>query len=317
MHASRQALCLGLLLVYFAIVGCERSEQSAAMPSAKGAATAKPTVYVVNYPLQYFAERIAGDAAEIVFPAPTGEDPAYWQPDADTINAYQKADLILLNGASYARWVDHATLPASKVIDTSRAFQDEFIELEGAIKHAHGPEGKHAHTDLAFTTWLDPTLAVQHATAIRDALTRRLPDRAEELSRNFEALESDLESLDAQLAALTADHGDVPLLASHPVYQYFARRYGLNLKSLHWEPGEAPVAEQWEELDNLLVEHPAKWMICEAPPDRKTEEELRDRGLRCMVFHPCANAPGLEDYLQTMQNNIRDLQTGPWSQWRP
>ena len=81
-------------------------------------------MYVVNYPLKYFATRIAGDAAEVVFPAPPDEDPAFWKPDVETIASFQRADLILRNGASYARWADHATLPASKVVDTSTRFRD-------------------------------------------------------------------------------------------------------------------------------------------------------------------------------------------------
>ena len=57
------------------------------------------SVYTVNYPLAYFAERIAGDQARVVFPAPSDVDPAFWQPDRETIRTYQQADLILLNGA--------------------------------------------------------------------------------------------------------------------------------------------------------------------------------------------------------------------------
>ncbi|NJN46252.1 MAG: hypothetical protein HC808_06995 [Candidatus Competibacteraceae bacterium] len=42
------------------------------------AAVAEPlSVYTVNYPLAYFAERIAGEQAEVVFPAPAGRDPAF------------------------------------------------------------------------------------------------------------------------------------------------------------------------------------------------------------------------------------------------
>ena len=35
-------------------------------------------IYVVNYPLQYFAQRIGGDNVDVFFPAPSGVDPAYW-----------------------------------------------------------------------------------------------------------------------------------------------------------------------------------------------------------------------------------------------
>ena len=59
-------------------------------------AAEKMTVYVVNYPLQYLAERIGGEHVKVVFPAPAGIDPAYWMPDVKTISDYQKADLILL-----------------------------------------------------------------------------------------------------------------------------------------------------------------------------------------------------------------------------
>ncbi|MDJ0776875.1 MAG: hypothetical protein QNJ85_03360 [Gammaproteobacteria bacterium] len=43
------------------------------------------TIYTVNYPLQYFSERIAGDHAEVLFPAPGDIDPAFWKSDTATI----------------------------------------------------------------------------------------------------------------------------------------------------------------------------------------------------------------------------------------
>ena len=88
--------------------------------SAGPALAADPlTVYAVNYPLAYFAERIGGEQVEVVFPAPADVDPAYWAPAPEVIADYQKADLILLNGADYAHWVGRTTLPASKMVNTS------------------------------------------------------------------------------------------------------------------------------------------------------------------------------------------------------
>ena len=107
----------------------------------------------MNYPLQYFAERIGGEHVEVSFPAPPDGDPAYWNPDPDSVAAYQQADLILLNGASYAKWVAIVTLPTSKLVDTSKGFRDRYIIIEGAVVHSHGPEGEHSHGETAFTTW--------------------------------------------------------------------------------------------------------------------------------------------------------------------
>ena len=307
MNPIQRTLGTGLLLALSAIVGCKRSEPPSPSPSARATAPAKPTVFVVNYPLQYFAERVAGDAAEIIFPAPPDEDPAYWKPDADTIAAYQKADLILHNGATYAKWVRRITLPRSRMVDTSAGFVDQYIAIEEAVKHAHGPEGEHAHSEVAFTTWLDPTLAQRQVEAIRSALAKLLPDHAPELAKNCEALTNELEVLDTTFREMTKDSSQPALLASHPVYQYFARRYGLDIKSLHWEPDEVPDAKQWAQFDTLVEGHKLQWMLWEAPPNAETVEQLRARGVNCLVFKPCGNVPEDGNYLEIMRENAEEL----------
>ena len=83
----------------------------------------EPLIYVVNYPLQYFAERIGGDWIDVKFPAPRDEDPAFWNPTAEIIGEFQRADLILINGASYAKWIDRTTLPESRIVDTTFAIK--------------------------------------------------------------------------------------------------------------------------------------------------------------------------------------------------
>ena len=128
------------------------------------------TIYVVNYPLQYFAERIGGDQVKVVFPVPADVDPAYWHPNLADISAYQKADLILLNGAGYAKWVNKVSLPRSKMVNTSRQFKDRYITTKEVMTHSHGTEGEHAHESLAFTTWLDLELAARQAKAIASAM---------------------------------------------------------------------------------------------------------------------------------------------------
>ncbi|MHC4992768.1 MAG: metal ABC transporter substrate-binding protein [Planctomycetota bacterium] len=285
--------------------GCERGAATPAAPDETGDQRA---VYTVNYPLAYFAERIGGDAVEVHFPAPPDGDPAFWRPDADAIRAYQKASLILLNGADYAKWVGVAALPPSRLVDTSAAFRDRYIEVEDAVTHSHGPGGEHAHTGLAFTTWLDFSLALEQARAIHEALERLLPDEAEALDARFAALEDDLRDLDTRTRQLASGHGDVPLLMSHPVYQYWARAYGLDTRSVHWEPDVVPDAEAWRELDELLEEHRATLMIWEGEPLEESVRQLAERGVRSVVFDPAGNRPGDGDFLAVMRTNLQALE---------
>jgi zinc transport system substrate-binding protein len=270
--------------------------------------TGKLTVYVVNYPLQYFTQRIGGDAVNVRFPGPADEDPAYWEPDADTVAAYQKADLILLNGATYAKWVARATLPQARIVDTSAAVRDRYVELQEEVVHAHGPEGAHEHTGYAFTTWLDPTIAIEQARAVKDALSRRRPDLAAQFEAAFAALETELTDLDTRLEEIVAGSPGLPLVMSHPVYQYMERRYGLNARSVHWEPDQEPSPAMWDDLRALIREHPARWMIWEGEPAEQTVAALLEAGIDSTVFDPCGSMPEQGDYLEAMDRNVTNLE---------
>ena len=290
-------------------LACSRSESNAGESHSDESGPGSPlVVFTVNYPLAYFAERIGGDAVRVEFPAPTDGDPAFWSPEPETIIAYQSADLILLNGACYAQWVDRASLPASRTVDTGSSRSEQWIAGDD-VAHTHGPGDEHVHRATAFTTWLDLTFAVDQARAITSALSSARPQMSERFEANLHALETELSALDDSWRALVAAHPEQPVLASHPVYQYLAQRTGLSLESLHWEPEELPDDIQWRKLEALHAEQPAKWMLWEGPPLPEVVERLRTIGVECVVFDPCGNTPGNgTDFLAVMHANTRALE---------
>jgi len=268
----------------------------------------RPVVCVVNYPLYYFAERIGGGRVVVELPAPADGDPAFWKPTADQIVRYQEADLILLNGATYAKWVAKASLPSRKLVDTSASFRDRWIATKAATTHSHGPGGQHAHAGTAFTTWIDFAQAAAQARAIRDALVRLAPDHRTRFESGFAALKKDIDDLDARMKRAAKPIGEAPLVASHPVYQYWARRYGLNVKALLWEPETVPDEAAMADLKKRLADHPAKVMIWEGKPASRSVELLAAAGLKSVVFAPCGNRPDTGDWLSTMRENIANLE---------
>jgi zinc transport system substrate-binding protein len=98
-----------------------------------------------------------------------------------------------------------------------------------------------------------------------------------------------------------------PILFSHPVYQYLIRRYGLRAKSLHWEPDQMPSSERWEELNTLLTQHPAQWLVWEAAPSEEIVQRLQKLGIQSVVFDPCANTPPDGDFMDIMHRNVDTL----------
>ena len=283
-------LCLGFTLLVWA-------ESRAAL-----------TVYVVNYPLQYFAERIGAEHVRVAFPAPAGSDPAFWKPDVSVIAAFQAADLIIVNGAAYAKWLKTTSLPKSKIVNTSVGFKADYIETRDTVTHSHGPGGEHSHSGVAFTTWLDMRQAAQQAEAILAALSRLLPKQKSGFAQRYADLERDLLALDQRLDAIASKQRAQPLLASHPVYQYLARRYGLNVQSVLWEPHVMPDAEQWRALQGILQTHAAAWMLWESAPLPATADKLQTLGVRSLVFDPCGNTPAQGDFLRVVQQNVKNLE---------
>jgi zinc transport system substrate-binding protein len=273
----------------------------------EGCAGERLNIYVVNYPLKYFAERIAGEHARVVFPAPADVDPAYWMPDVKTISDYQRADLILLNGANYAKWVNKVSLPRFRMVNTSAGFKGQYIEAAEILTHSHGSEGEHAHEALAFTTWVDFSLAAEQAKAIAKALSRKKPALKNTFKKNYEELKRELLQLDRDIKEVVSKDQPRPLVVSHPVYDYFARGYGLNIISVHWEPDEIPTTEQMLELHSILKDHPAKWMIWEGEPVEESGERLQAVGMQSVVFDPCGNEPDQGDFMSVMRQNVQNL----------
>jgi zinc transport system substrate-binding protein len=267
----------------------------------------KIKIYTSNYPLAYFAMRIAGENADVVFPAPGDVDPVFWQPAPEIIGEYQQADVIFLNGAGYEKWTSFAFLPASRMVDTSRTFSDRYLVNSEATTHSHGPTGDHSHRGVAWTTWLDFDFALLQAAEIRDTLIRKLPGQRDSLESNFHDLESDIRALDAAMLEVSGEGTDLAVLASHPVYQYLARRYGIRIESVFWEPGIDPGEEQWVLLGELAARLGMNKMLWESQPLPATESRLQEMGIRSIVYDPGANVPDTGDWLMVMQSNLENL----------
>lgn len=269
----------------------------------------KPTIAAVNYPLAYFADRLAGDFATIVFEVPPDEDPAFWKPTDEQIARIQQADLILLNGASYAKWVATASLPPNSRVVTSESFETTYLKAEG-VTHAHGKKAEdHSHGGFAFTTWLDLKQAAAQAAAAANAIAREFPDHKEVVMDNLAMLLSDLKDLDRVMASATAMLKGAPVIASHPVYQYWERAYGLVVPSLLWEPEMDLTEEAMADLRKIQDAHPgAAIFIWEGEPLPAHIEKLRSVGLTSVVVSPCANRPSSGDFLSVIKRGITSLQ---------
>lgn len=264
-----------------------------------------PVVIATNYPLYFFTQMMAGNNVDVRFPGIEG-DPAAWTPDGDAVVELQAADLIIINGAGYESWLSFVTLPEDILLDTTVGLAEYFLPMESSV-HQHGPEGEHSHPGTAYTTWLDPLMAIEQARAIEQALSVLAPVHADDFRAGFTQLEARLQELDRLLQQAFAALQDQPVVFSHPVYQYLQNRYGINGHSVHWEPDGEPGVRAWIDFQNLLREHPARLVIWEDQPLPEVRARLEETGIHTIVFRPAGNRPEQGDYFSVMEANLLRL----------
>lgn len=296
----RILLCVSLLLL-------SACKEQINVTSGTATEAGKPVVLTSNYPLYFFASQIAGDAVDIRMPDIDG-DPAMWVPASQDLSLMQNVDLIILNGAAYESWLAFTSIPAGLTVDTTADIQDRLLPIENVTLHQHGPEGEHSHEGTAFTTWLDPNIAIEQARVIARKLSLLVPAQAKGFAERLAGLEEKLSALDQSLESAFLKLDGQPIVFSHPVFQYLQHRYGLNGQSVHWEPDIEPGVKQWVDFQNLLREHQAKLMIWEGQPSQVMIERLQQQGIRSVIFDPVANRPASSDYFGVMKANLVQLE---------
>lgn len=252
-------------------------------------------VVTSTYPLYAWArillKEIPHSSVELL--TPSDQDPSVWTPDSSTLSRYQEASLIVLNGAQFEQWLNRVSLPPSRTLETAEGFREQWLHYPQAVTHQHGPEGEHSHEGIDGHTWLDPLSALEQTQEILNRLKQDLPQYRKLLTANAATLKEQLERLHQQWSNfatdLKASTRPVQIWASHPAYQYLARRYQLPITSFDFSP-EQPITP--EALKALLTQraslatetHLVLWW--EATPTSEVQEALKDLHFSATVLVP-------------------------------
>lgn len=268
----------------------------------------RPIVFAANYPLYYICQRYAGDSIELIWPYSDDEDPAFWEPGESNIREIQAADLLLLNGAGYEKWLEYSFIDPNLIVDCSSLFKENYIISASGASHSHGGGDMHGHGGTAFTLWLDLRFYSLQAESVFEALQSLLPEEQDTLKQRHGELLKELETLDQSFRLLGEEFKSETLLASHPVYQYFSRAYTGEIKSLLLEPDLFPSEEDWVQLEILKEENNTSLMIWEGEPLSETQIRLNELGIYWVVVSPGFNMPREGDFLDILKDNLKELE---------
>ncbi|MBP1838217.1 metal ABC transporter substrate-binding protein [Formosa algae] len=299
-----------LIIFTFTFTSCKDNKKATATTPEEAHT---PVVYVSNYPLYYFADRIGGDVIHLHFPASNMTEPANWKPKTDTIAAMQQADFVFINGATYEKWLMNVSLPEDLIVNTGASFEDKLLGNGEIFTHTHGDEEAHSHTETAYTTWLNLQYANAQAEAIKIALSEKFPALASQFNTNFKSLSIDLLQLDQEFKSVGEQMHDA-VLFSHPVYQYFMGAYGIHGQSLHWEPTDTLDHDKLQDLEHLIEKQAVKTLIWEASPQAESIKTLQEMGITSVVIAPLSGTPDTGNFLSIMRANVNTLKHIPLPQ---
>jgi zinc transport system substrate-binding protein len=282
--------------------------------SGSGGSDGSETVVAGLYPLQYVAQRVAGDAFEVENLTQPGGEPHDLELGIGQTAALSDAAL-LVYVESLQPAVDEAAdevsgtevLDAATVVDLA-PFEDEHSdEEEGEDDHSG-----HDHGELDPHFWHDPLRMADLGDAVAERLAEIDPDEAESFEERAAELRSDLEALDEEYSTGLSDCEVRTVVTNHDAFGYL-EGYDVELASINGiSPDAEPTPAALAELQDLIEETGITTVFSETLVSPQAAEVLAsDAGVDTAVLD---TVEGLtddtadEDYLSLMRSNLATLQ---------
>ena len=263
----------------------------AACSGDPGASDGGPKVVASFYPLQFVAQTVAGDHADVVSLTAPGKEP-------------HDSELTIKQVAEVAE---------ADVVVTLRGFQpsvDEAVDqdVQGTVVDAADQQrGDDPHF------WQDPTRLAAVAGETADALAKADPDNADDYRANATKLESELAALDKAYRDGLADCELSTVVVSHDAFGYLDR-YGLDVVGVAGiSPDAEPSPARLQELADQIERTGVTTVFTETLVSPAIAQTLADEvGVDTATLDPIeglSDETADMDYLSLMKRNLDALRT--------
>ncbi|WP_020060974.1 metal ABC transporter substrate-binding protein [Bacillus sp. 123MFChir2] len=306
---KKKAIIFSFVLMFTLIfAGCSNKDNTANKKNGK------LSVYTTIFPLADFAKKIGGDYVEVTAIYPPGADSHTYEPSQKQTVQVAKSDLFVYNGAElepFAEKMEKALKNENvKVVNASKS-----IELRASTEdeHEEGHKEEHHHDEDPHV-FLDPTLAMKQAEAIKNALVELQPEHKEEFEKNFAALQTKFTSLDNQFKEVVDHAKTKEILVSHAAYGYWEQRYGLKqIPVAGISASDEPSQKTLASITTTAKEHGLKYILFETFSTPKVAEVIqKETGTKILRLNHLAtisddDAKKNKDYFTLMEENINTL----------
>lgn len=183
----------------------------------------KPKVIATASIFADMATNLAGDEVAIESIVPIGGDPHLYEPTPKDAKLVADADLIIKNGLTFEGWLN-------ELIENAGT-KAKIITITDGIPPIASEQYKNATDPHA---WMDANNGQKYIENIKNAFVELVPDQKEVFEINYGVYKQQLEDLDAYIKAEVSKIPEEKrvLITSHDAFQYYGRRYNLQLESV-------------------------------------------------------------------------------------
>jgi zinc transport system substrate-binding protein len=314
-RAGKKILFLLIFLLISKIPGLQSKEQKE---------VDKITIITSVFPLQEFAEAVAGERGEVSLLLPPGAEIHTWRPRASDIIKLTAADVFIYVGADLEPWL-HDMMKSVKNSELRVLEASQGLSLLGENdvhpKHEEekdAEEKNHEHLSVDPHVWLDfenDQIIVDRIEAI---LSELFPEGRPFFSRNALIYKKKLQKLDQKYQErLSNCLQRTFILGGHAAFGYLARRYRLNQIALYGlSPNSKPTPRKLAEVVDLAKEHQIKVIYFEDyVSDELAKVMAKEVGAETLVLNAGANISKEQlksgiTFLEIMEKNLENLRHG-------
>ncbi len=312
---------LGIALLIIATsAGCSRSNNqvttSEVSPQARTVDSTRSKTKIVTtfLPMYWFATAVAGDVADVEILVPPGTEVHEYQATPDNVQAIASADVLVKNGLGLEEFLSSTVKNAEnaklKEIDASIGIQP-LNEVSPVVKAVKEEGHDHDHASGNPHVWLDPVLAKQQVSNIRDGLIAADAANKATYETNAAKYIQQLDSLNNEFQLRLQKTPNCTFVTFHDAYPYLAKRYNLKQVAVVEIPEDQLAPADIQDVVNAVKKYKVKALFNEPGTDNKLLSSLsKDLNLTLREIDSLEN--GTKDpqyYFQAMKANLQTLES--------
>jgi len=296
------ALAVLILFTAVACAGQSPTRQTTASTPVPLAPGEKLRVVATTSLVGDVVSRVGGDRIQLTTLMAKGTDPHSYVPTPSETAAVYDANLLFANGAGLEEFlVEMLANAGGSAVEVSLSDGLSLRSLSGGAPDPH--------------VWFDVHNVIQWVTTIEQSLSALDPANAAVYRANAAAYIAELQALDAWIGqqVATIPEANRKLVIDHPVFGYFAGRYGFEQIGAVYplNPAAEPSAQDLAALENMIRQYQAPAVFSENTVSPKLADQVaRDTGVKLfLLYTDSLGGPGTgaETYLDLMRYDVQTM----------